>query len=305
MQIHGLTEFEQGDSDFKIGDRVIPYNAVQSTHFVATVTQHSINLIPTGKNYDTTLRVLIQDCWTNIEQKMGMIRGLKKDGFKALQQACSILAAVTFTSRVELHEGKVAERNYFEVADYQIHRNGHVFHKGREVGSLRDPQVSLRLDPFQLTLERKPKSKGGRLLSILSTQNVIIPLEVDRDCSLYMMNRVHSIRFKYAPPPEKRRVRRRVFYDAVLRFGALLSKVDGSVDTQEFTQLCLFFGLNEGKSDGAAKVFEKELLAQSSLADVLGDFAEEFEKAREVKEGFLLGMLSVAVADSGFRRSEV
>ena len=304
MQISGLSGVQLGDSGLKTGDRIIPYSAVQSIHFLATVTQHNVNFIPTGRSYDATLRVLIQGSWMDVEPQRGMFGRLKKDGFEALQQAYSILAEITFTNRVERHENMVAERNYFEVADYQFHRSGHIFYKGREVGSFRDPGVLLDLAPFQLTLGRKPKSAGGRLRSMFSSQDVIIPLEIDRDCFLYMMFKLHGIRFKNTPISEKRRDRRKVFYEAVLRFGALLSKIDGSVDREEFAQLNRFFQLNEQKESDAAHIFKEELTARSNLSDILGTFAEEFDGADEVKEGFLLGMLSVALADGKFQPSE-
>lgn len=305
LQIDGFPQLIFTDIEVHYNGRRIPYNCVQSIQFTATVTRHSINLIPAGKSYEASLRLLLPDGWLSIEPDKGMFGALKKKGFEALQKAFAILSTITFTSRVERYESQLAQHGYFEVSGFQLHRSGYIFRRGREICSISSPDISISLEPFRLIIAQKSSSAIGRVLSSLTSQEVQIPIDVDRDCVLYMLKHIYGLTFRDTPVPEKRLDRRKVFYQAVLRFGALLSKVDGRVDREELVELKRFFRLDEQHIPNAARIFNEELAANANISDILDEFASAFDGANEVKESFILGMLSVSLADGVLQRVEL
>lgn len=305
LKIDGISRLDLDDTQFRVNNDSFNYESIESISFTATVTRHSVNFIPTGKTYEASLTLKIAGRWITIEPDKGWLGRLRKGGFEAIQRAYGALAAISFTQRVERHEAHLADRGFFDIAGFQFHRDGHVFENGRELCSLRDPNVSLHLAPFELTLRRKSRSMADRFRSAFSgSKETRIPLTTDRDCALYMLKSVFGITFPGSPAPEKQVDRRKVFYHAVLRFGACLAKADGVADPAELAQLKRFFHLDDQHIAGAARIFNEALATPTRLPDILGAFAAEFRDATEVKEGFLLGMLSVAVTDGDFHPYE-
>ena len=299
MKIAGLSRVEWRDTELLIAQQSIAYDSIESIYFIAVVTQNKVSGISVGKSYQAELRLRCADSWIEIKPDTRMFGGLGQAGFEALHKAYGILAEMTFTNRVETYESQVAQRNYFDVAGVQFHRNGHVFDQGREVGNLRDPQLALCLSPFELAGVRKKASPWERPRTPLGARDFTIPLTIDKDCILYLVRSLYGITF-----PEKRLSRHRIFYEAVLRFGAVLAKADGRVDAREITQLKRFFRLDEQALPDAGRIFKNEVAARSAPSDILAAFGDAFADANEVKEGFVFGMLLVALADGQLHRAE-
>lgn len=304
MHIDGIEGLEFADRVFHWQSRSYPYSQVTGISFTASVTRHSVNGIPTGKTYEAKLIAYLDGQVVHIEPRKGWLGRLKADGMEALQRANSILSQITFTYRVAPYEAQFDRAGFFDYASLQFHKDGHVFQGGREVGSVRNGDLSFRLAPFQLILTRKAEGFGQKLAKAFINKDITIDLANNRDCMLYMLKRVYGLSWSGEFIPEKRVDRERLFYETVVRFGAMLAKVDGDADPSELIQLKRFFSIDEEKLSGAARVFNDALHAPLTLDSILGPFAKEFEGADELKESFLLGMVSVALADGVFDRSE-
>lgn len=304
MRIDGIEGLEFEDRDFRWRGRSVAYSDIEGVSFTATVTRHSVNGIPTGKSYAAELRLHLDGSTIEIEPEKGWFGKLKEEGMIALQRASEVFSELSFTGRVEIYERQVAERGFFNFNGVQFHKDGHLFRDGREVGSVRDESTGFFLEPFTLILTKKKKSLGDRLRSALSNSDIRIDLTRDRDCLLYMLKKLYGVAWKNSPVREKRVDRQRLFYETVVRFGAMLAMIDGNADPSELSQLKRFFCLDTEKLPSAARIFNEEISRRSTLSEVLGGFAKEFKEAEELKESFLLGMLSVALADRVFDQRE-
>ncbi len=309
MKIDGIPDLEFGDDGFHLKSSFTPYESVEAIGFTATVTQQSINGIPSGKAYEATLRIQAEGHWTTIEPVKGAFGRLRKKGFNALQHANAALADITFTPRIERYEEQVRMRGFFSHRGYQFHESGYVFKDGRELLSILDPSCSTRLAPFKLLLSREvareKKTFLDRLKSDKTIQQVEIDLETNRDCVIYMLSDLYRIRFRDAPPPQKRVNRKRLFYETVLRFGALVANADGRADPEELSQLKKYFELEKSGVRDAARIFNEQLHTKSTPRQLLDTFSSEFQDADELKESFLFGMLLVALADGNLHRTEL
>lgn len=303
MKIAGIAELEFNDRTFAWKAKEYAYNDVTALTFSATVTSRSVNGIPTGKSYDAKLRVHLPREILAIEPAKGWLGKLKADGFEALQRANSVFAELTFNARLANYEGQVEKRNFFNFNGTQFHRDGQVFVQGREIGNLRSGDIVLSLAPFTLTIKRKTSGFGARVAAIFSKDDTV-DLSTDRDCMIYMLKNLYGVGWKGERIREKRVDRERVFYEAVVRFGAMLAMADGDADPNELRQLKRFFSIDDAKLPSAARIFNEALHAKASVARILGIFAKEFTDASEIKEAFLVGMLSVALADGVFDRRE-
>lgn len=304
MRIDGIDDLEFADRMFHFQSRSYTYSQVTGLFFTASVTRHSVNGIPTGKTYEAKLSVYIDGQVVHIEPRTGWLGRLKAEGLEALQRANSILSQITFTYRVAPYEAQFDRTGFFDYAGLQFHKDGHIFQGGREVGSVRNGEFSFRLAPFQITLARKVEGFSQKLANIFMNKDITVDITNNRDCMLYMLKRVYGVAWNGEFIPEKRVDRERLFYETVVRFGAMLAKVDGDADPSELMQLKRFFSIDDQKLSGAARIFNEALHASLTLDSVLGPFAKEFEGAGELKESFLLGMLSVALADGFFDRRE-
>jgi DnaJ like chaperone protein len=299
MKIQGIDSLEFLDRSFRWNNRDYVYDQVTAVSFTATVTSHRVNGIPTGKSYSAQLSFNSGSQWINIEPTKGWFGKLTSEGMEALQKANSILGQLTFTSRVSTYETQFERAGFFDFGGIQFRKDKHVFKSGKEVGIIFE-DLTPKLGPFQLTLEQKLTGFGQRLASIFASKDITVDLTTNRDCLLYMLNHVHRISWPKEFIPEKRVDREKLFYETVVRFGAMLAKVDGNADSSELMQLKRFFSLDDTKLLGAARVFNEALEASLTIESVLGPFADEFEDSAELKESFLVGMLSVALADGVF-----
>lgn len=305
MHIDGIEGLDIEDRTFHWRSIEYSYSQVTGIYFTATITSHSLNGIPTGKSYEAALSINLDREILRIEPKKGWFGKLKVDGMQALQRANAILSQVTFNYRIVPYEDQFEKAGFFEYSGVQFHKDGHIFRGGQEVGSVqKDADLSFHLSPFKLTLVRKTEGFAQKLVKAFVKNDIVIDLTLNRDCMIYMLKRVYGVAWKGEFIPEKYVDREYLFYETVVRFGAILSKVDGNADPSELMQLKRFFSINDQKLPDAARIFNEALHISLTLDEVLAPFAMEFEAAAELKESFLIGMLSVALADGIFAQSE-
>lgn len=304
MRIDGIDDLEFAERVFHFKSRSYAYSQVTGLFFTASITRHSVNGIPTGKTYEAKLSVYLDGQVLHIEPRTGWLGRLKAQGLEALQRANSVLSQITFAHRLAPYEAQFYRTGFFNYAGLQFHKDGHIFQSGREIGSVRNGDLSFRLAPFQLILTRKLEGFSQKLANIFMDKDITVDITNNRDCMLYMLKHVYGVAWNGEFIPEKQVDRERLFYETVVRFGAMLAKADGDADPSELKQLKLFFSIDDRKLFDAARIFNEALHTSLTLDSVLGPFAKEFEEAGELKESFLLGMLSVALADGFFDRRE-
>lgn len=305
MHIEGLSSVDFRDEKLVVDGYHIPYGSIESLRFTATVTQHSVNGIPSGKSYEVDFALRCNGAWTPIKPDRRMLGGMRKSTFEGMQKAYGILAHITFTQRVERYEQEMERVSFFSIGRHQIDREGHVFESGRQVASLRDTEARRTLEPFALNIIFPKPSFRERLRGKTSPRDIVIPLNVDKDCAIYMLDHFLGLRWKGNPPPEKQVDRQKLFYETAIRFGALMSCADGSSDPSELMELKRFFHLSEANIPNAAGLFNETLARKPSPESILKPFASEFSDAVEAKEGFLLGMVAIALADNFLHDAEI
>ena len=305
--IRPLPELWINDDGFRWGNSHYRHSDVASIRFSATVVQNSVNGIPTGKTYQADLSVKLRSGSTiSIKGPGRAIRsGLKKESFDGMQQANVLLSHLSLLQRLEPMERELAEKEFFSFHGYQITRARELFRGGQLVARLDDPETSFLKEPFAVVLRRKKRGIGKKLLGMISSDDIRISLEWDQDCFLYMLREATGYTWKDAPPPEKPVDRRAIFYQSVLKFGASLALADGSADASELVQLKKFFDIKPDTVPDAARIFNEELRAQSSVEAILSEFSEVFKDASELRETFLVGMCTVALADGILDDGEV
>ncbi len=303
MKIDGIEGLEFLDRTFVWSGTEYTYSMVTGISFTATVTSHRVNGIPTGKSYDAQLDVRMPSGAIRIIPKKGWFGALKEAGMEALQHAASAFRQLTFIYRIAPYEAQYAKAGFFDFGGFQFHKDCHVYQAGRQVGRL-SGDLTPKLAPFQLTLDREKKGFGARLAAAFVSNNIAIDLTTNRDCMLYMLRLVYGYNWPNEFIPEKRVDREHLFYETVVRFGAMLAKADGDADPRELMQLKRFFSIDDTKVPGAARIFNEALGATLTIDFALGGFAKEFHDSPELKETFLFGMLSVALADGVFHPSE-
>lgn len=305
MRIEGVSNLEFGDTALVWKGRSLPYRDVASVSWSATVTQNSINGIPTGKSYDASLILFTSPGPpVSIFGDNGVLGGLGKKGFEGLAQAAEIISELTFAHRVSRFEKRLRERRYFIYGDYQFHASGEVFHKGVEKCSLLSPKTKLQLNNvFELTIfaERQDKS----LLGFFKGNQIKLNLHADRDCLLYMLRSAYGITFPNVRIRQKKYSPRETFYEAVVKFGALLAASDGKAETTELLRLKQFFDLSSETFPEAAELYNSQLQDPQSAEEILEAFSDCFSEAHELKETFLFGMAEVAMSDGLAHPKEV
>lgn len=202
-------------------------------------------------------------------------------------------------------ERELATKGFFSYSGYQINRSGEVFKGGQLIEKLDNPEISFFKEPFFVVIRRKKKGFVAKMLGIVSNDDIQIPLEWDQDCFLYMLKAATGYSWSTSPPPEKPVNRKAVFYRTVVKFGASLAMADGSADESELAQLKRFFKVSPETLPDAARIFNEELRAQSSVEAILSEFSEVFADAVELRETFLVGMCTVALADGHLHDGEL
>jgi len=222
-----------------------------------------------------------------------------------MQQANAILSHFSLAQRLQPMENELAKKDFFSFSGYQISRSREVFKGGKLVAKLDDPDIFFFKEPFSIVIRRKKKGLGAKLIRMVSNDDIKISLEWDQDCFLYMLKEATGYAWRDSPPPDKPINRKIIFYRTVLRFGASLAMADGSADASELAQLKNFFDIGADTIPDAARIFNEELRVQSSVGTILSEFSEVFDDAVELRETFLVGMCTVALADGNLDDGEL
>jgi len=293
------------DDDFFVhkGHRY-QYSEITSIEFGAVITKHSVNFIPTGKSYDAKLTVsTITGHVFEIKPAKSWLGKLKAPAFRELQNVNSALSFMTFNFRVQIYETQLRDSNFFRMGGYEFHRNGDLSKSGKYITNLKDGSHNFHLDAFNVTISKKKKSIAERLKASWSGESTIY-IGKDRDCFIYLLSEIYGLRWKTEALPEKRIDTKRVYYETVIRLGALLSSVDGNADPKELAELKRYFQLDQTSLPYAAQIFNEQLTAPKPLQKILSEFNAAFNDADELKQSLYVGLLSVALADGLFHAAE-
>jgi DnaJ like chaperone protein len=305
MQIQGVSRFTLENDHFVYDGAVLTYRNIASIRFVGAITRHTANCIPSAATYTADLDLILADGRKlDILPDTRFLRGLGKEGVDGIQEANEILSAMSFTTRIERFEEQMETRDFFSYGEYQFHRSGELFRAGRRLFGIWDGSITSRLRPFEITFETA-KSFGERLAAAFGSRDLTLDISTDRDCLLYMLKTYLRLSWKGERIREKRVNRRALYYETVLRFGAVIAMADGSADANELMQLKRFFKITQEDFPHAPRIFNEQLARRESVSDVLRGFATEFSSAPELKESFLVGMLSVALANGELHAGEL
>ena len=305
MEFAGVANLQLDDEAVIWPSQTFSYRDITSVNWFATITENSINGIPTGKSYQANLVVqLLSGEKIAITGENGVFGGLSKKAFESLAHASELISALSFAYRVSKIEKKFNERRFFQYGDYQFHSSGDLFRNGVEIGSLVSSKTRLFINNvFELTIvpERQDRSFLGRF----KDNSIKLNLHADRDCMLYMLNKAYGIQFQGSSIRKKRYSPRQTFYEAVTRFGALLASADGNPEASELLNLKKFFDLSSDVFPEGAKIYNDQLSSPLGAEQILEAFKECFSDARELKETFLFGMAEVALSDGFAHPKEV
>jgi DnaJ like chaperone protein len=305
MQIQGVSRLTLEDDHFVYNGIVHAYRNIESIRFVGTITSHTVNGIPSGTTYTADLDLILTDGRKlDILPDTKFLRGLRKQGMDGIQRASETLSEISFTTRIQRFEDQMARRDFFSYGEYQFHRSGEVFKSGRRLFGVWDKGITARLKPFEINFETA-KSFGERLAAAFVSRDLTLDISTDRDCLLYMLKTYLKLSWTGERIREKRVDRRALFYEAVLRFGAVIAMADGSAEPNELMQLKRFFKITQEDFPDAPRIFNEQLARRESVSGVLRGFATEFSNAPELKESFLVGMFSVALANGELHAGEL
>jgi len=296
MQIDGVKTASFEDEAIVVSGISHPYRNIRRLRWRATVTQNSINGIPTGKSYDATLSFFTEEAGaTSVFGDNGFWGSLNKKGFEALARVGEILSELTFTYRIRRYEQFIQEKQYFPYGQYQFHKSGDIFSDGQLLFNIHEAQNVRKIDTF--TLAMRPPKAPGKLWKNLFQSEVSIDISTDKDCLLYMFRSVYGIYFGDERIRQKRRDRKSLFYESAIAMGALIASADGDAAKAELNTLREYFSIDTAEFPDAGKIYNEQLQHPRSVSQILTEFADEFQDEFELKETFLFGMGMVAMAD--------
>jgi DnaJ like chaperone protein len=280
------------DHAIRYRHREHPLASIASVGYTATKTQHSVNLIPTGTSFDAQCRLfLVSGEVLSVNSHAHQIFGGDgKQIFAPVWLLSEIVCELTFEQRIRRFEECLAQRNFVEFGDYQIHRDGTVFRRARRVGSISGNAANVRLGPFHLTV---PGSTGP----------VDIPIDVDRDCVLYILKRHHRLAWNSERIRERRHDQRRRLYEGIVALGAKMSKADGVVTADEIQAFKDFFRTDEFPIDNVGTVFNAAVNDGRSISECARMLAQEVNDDALLDQ-ILIGLIAVAAADDVLQTSE-
>ena len=155
------------DERFEYDGESYDYKSIEHIEFTASVTKHSVNGIPTGTSYAANLVLHLQGrARLHIQQESAFFGAKKKLRYEAVMRAASMLMGISFNQRIESYEHQLKQKKFIEWGQYQIHKDGDIFHRNQHCLNMRDPSVSLLLQPFEIAFRKKP-SGSNRLVSLL------------------------------------------------------------------------------------------------------------------------------------------
>ncbi len=123
---------------------------------------------------------------------------------EALWKAKEIFSDITFSHRIEKYEKQIRDRTFFQYGNWQFHKNGEVFLKGKLEFNVKDKDISKSLGPFQLSfIKRKERSGWGRVAAKWNDLYYTVDISEDRDCILYMFKHVYGLSWANQRIPQK------------------------------------------------------------------------------------------------------
>ena len=121
LELEYLDDLKLFEDSFEYRERLCKYEDVKHIQFTATVTQHSVNFVKTGKTYDVQLFVHFRNGdRLKIDKEERFIDRKKKERFEEVMHAASVLMDVTFNQRVEQYEEQMASKGFVTFGRHQI-----------------------------------------------------------------------------------------------------------------------------------------------------------------------------------------
>lgn len=303
FKIDGLGALEFHDDDFRYRGKSVSFGAIRSIQFTASQTRHSVNFIPIGSTFSSSLCLILdQGNKVNIRQEYGYRAKTQKSNMDAVCRAAEILSQVTFNQRVERYERELADKGFFKCGQYQIAKDGGLFVNWSRVFGIHDRDVTISLHPFHLHIHRP---RVGVRRFFFGPEQHVLPIDCDRDCILYILKHNLRIAFAHAPTREKNVNRRHLFSLAILKLGAKLAKADGAVSREEIAAFKEAFKVNTSTMPNAAEIFEAAIRSTESVENIATDIVTSIGKNQEFLEYVVLGLLQVAAADGKFHEAEL
>lgn len=293
------------DESFFYKGKEYAYEKIQHIVYSATATKHSVNGLPTGTSYETTLQLELSDNhFLSIEQEFSFLRGSAQKGrSEAVMRAASILHEVTFAQRIEHYEKQLEEKGFVSWNGFQFHKNGDLFKKNLFLFNLKDKDVERSLLPFNFEVGKKPVSLKEKIIKAWSG-NHNINIMRDKDCFLYFMKHYLGFSWEDTPVKTKRRTTRKEFDEALLVLGAKLCKADGCVTKDEIQVFKTYFDIDEKSHPGSSKIFKDAVSSNANAAHTAKTVYTLFEGKTEPLEYILLGLIHISAADGIISKSE-
>lgn len=293
------------DGRFVYNKKQYRYSDVEHIWFTAQVTKHRTNFVPTGTTYEVDLFLNLKDgTRLQIKPENTFLGSYKKQRYEAVLRAASMLMNVTFNHRLEAYERHLEDKKFVAWGRHQIHRDGDIFRKNQFRLNIRDPDVVSFLEPFSVTFRKKMQGLSGYLKGILTNQDEIIDLCLDKDCFIYFMKNQFGLSWKDQVVPEKRKSKKQSFNEALLILGAKLCTADGHISSQEIALFKRYFGIDEESFPGAQKVFLEAAAGKGNGLDTAKHLYDLLEGQKEPLEYIVVGLMQIAATDGVFHEAE-
>ncbi len=306
LELEYLESLRLFNTRFEYKGKSYSYKDVAHIQFTATVTQHSVNFVPTGKSYDVDLYIyFVGGNRISIDQERRLINLNKKERFEAVMRAANILMDITFNQRVQQYEEQMVEKGFVDFGKHQISRNGDLF-RGHELRlNIMDGDIEFQLSPFQVECVKKKPSIGERLKQWWSGPTEVIDISVDKDCFLYVMKEYLGLSWRNQPVPRKRESGHELFNRSLLILGAQIAKADGKVTSDEISKFKSFFGIDEHSFPGAGRIFVEAASNPKDVRAIAQDILNLFNGKNEPLEYIVVGLFQIAAADGHIDQSEI
>lgn len=303
LQYDGISKMKLQEQSIVINGTSFLYDEIIATRFAASVTDHRVNGVKTGKSYNCRLSIrTLKDQEIHVKPDFSLF-GLKKDTFDNMGRLAYALNRLTFNRRLNAYEQQIAEKGYFIYEGFAIHRRGKVTKNHMVVADFRD-NTTRSLISYDCIVFEPDRTKLQKALAAVHNNDFVLEILWNRDCLLYMLKHYVGITWAKEAVEEKLVDRQRIYYEAVLKVGAQMAAADGEATSEELLQLKKYFvGIEDALQD-ASRIYNEQLLRPASITDCLSDFIGAFDDAPEVRESFFLGMITVSLADRNIDRGE-
>ncbi len=303
-----LDNLSFNDTGFDYNGLSYTYAAIQHVEYYSVATKHSVNLIPTGTDYQTTL-LLHLNAGTRLQikqQRRWLGRGDRQRS-EAVMKAASLFMHLTFAQRLDLYESQMAERGYVAWASYQFSKNGDLFKNNELMVNIRSNVADARLGVFEISFSSKVNSGelAGRLKRAFGGGVEKVDLRLDRDCFLFIMKEHYGLVWAGHPAPERPRSGKYLFNDALLILGAKVCKADGRITHEEVALFKQYFGIDDSSHPGASETLRSAAESPEGVAEAAKRIRRGIGDNRAALEYVIIGLLQIASADGEMTAAEV